>query len=59
MSAGDDRPVRVWDLTTGRLCGKGLTGPKTAAESIAVSNLDGRAVVVSGHWDGTIWTWSL
>lgn len=59
IAGSDDSAIRIWDLTTGRLYGKGLTGPKTAAESIAVSNLDGRAVVVSGHWDGTIWTWSL
>jgi Rad3-related DNA helicase len=36
-----------------------FTGPEKGAESIAIGNLAGRAVVVSGHWDGTIWTWNL
>ncbi len=59
IAGSDDNIIRIWDLATGRLYGNGLTGPDVAAESIAASNLGSRAVVVSGHWDGTIWTWSL
>ncbi len=59
IAGSDDSAIRIWDLATGRAYGHGLTGPRTAAESIAIINIDSRAVVVSGHWDGTIWTWSL
>ncbi len=59
IAGSDDDTIRIWDLATGRPYGTGLTGPDVAAESIAASNLGSRALVVSGHWDGTIWTWSL
>lgn len=59
ISGSDDNNIRIWDLATGRPYGNGLTGPDKGAESIAIGHLGGRATIVSGHWDGTIWTWSL
>ncbi|MEV6871620.1 WD40 repeat domain-containing protein [Amycolatopsis sp. NPDC051128] len=62
IAGSDDTSIRLWDLATGHTYGNGLTGPKKGAESIAIGNVgdvSGRAVVVSGHWDGTIWTWNL
>jgi hypothetical protein len=56
--AGAVGAIRIWGLYTGNPYGNGLTGPATAAESIAITTIDGRALVVSGHWDGTIWTWN-
>jgi WD40 repeat protein len=62
VAGSDDTAIRLWDLATGRTYGAGLTGPEKGAESIVIGNVGdvgGRAVVVSGHWDGTIWTWNL
>ncbi|GAA2374086.1 hypothetical protein Cme02nite_03080 [Catellatospora methionotrophica] len=57
VCGSDDSRIRVWDLSSGQPYGTGLTGPQTAAEAIAIGDLDGRTIVVSGHWDGSIWTW--
>ncbi|MFI6798441.1 hypothetical protein [Streptosporangium canum] len=59
ISGSDDNAIRMWDLATGRPYGDGLTGPEKGAESIAIGHFGSRAIVVSGNWDGTIWTWSL
>ncbi|MEU4251937.1 WD40 repeat domain-containing protein [Amycolatopsis sp. NPDC026612] len=59
IAGSDDGAIRLWDLATRRPYGNGLTGPRKGAESIAAGSQDGRALIVSGHWDGTIWTWSL
>jgi len=54
----DDGQTRVYDLALGRLHGLGLAGPAKAAECIAMAYDSARPFVVSGHWDGTVWTWS-
>ncbi|MBB5131524.1 WD40 repeat protein [Thermocatellispora tengchongensis] len=59
MSAGGDNTIRLWDLATGRPYGTGLAGPEGGVESIAIRDLGGRQVVVSGTYDGEIWTWIL
>lgn len=59
VASSDDSAIRLWDLATGRPYGAGLTGPDTAAESIAIGHLGDATMVVTGHWDGAIWTWSL
>ncbi|MBB5890589.1 WD40 repeat domain-containing protein [Kutzneria kofuensis] len=59
ISGSDDNIIRIWDLTTGHPYGNGLTGPNKGSESLAIGNFDAHALVVSGHWDGTIWAWSL
>jgi WD40 repeat protein len=59
VSAGDDRAVRVWDLTRGVPFGEPLTGHDGAANGVAVGTLEGRPVVVSGARDGTVRVWDL
>ncbi|MFD8530524.1 hypothetical protein ACFV0L_24205 [Streptosporangium canum] len=50
ISGSGDNAIRMWDLAT---------GPEKGAESIAIGHFGSRAIVVSGNWGGTIWTWSL
>jgi hypothetical protein len=59
ICGSDDAAVRILDVVTGRPYGSGLGGPSTAAVSMAATLIGGRAFVISGHWDGTIWTWHL
>lgn len=58
VTGSDDGETRVWDLALGRLHGLGLVGPEKGAESIDFGYDNGRPLIVSGNWDGTIWAWS-
>jgi WD40 repeat protein len=46
--------VRVWDLGTGDPVGGPFTGHTDAVFAVAVGELDGRPVVVSGSRDSTV-----
>ncbi|WP_243407395.1 hypothetical protein [Frankia canadensis] len=59
LAGSDDGAIRLWDLATARLYGPGLTGPGTGPEALGICSLNARTTVLSGHWDGTLWTWSL
>jgi WD40 repeat protein len=51
--------VRVWDLATGTLIGQPLTGHTDAVNAVAIAQLDGRSMIVSGGSLGTIDVWDL
>ncbi|WP_406312269.1 serine/threonine protein kinase [Streptosporangium sp. NBC_01639] len=55
---GDDRAVRVWDLATRKQLGRPFTGHNSGSHA-AVTELDGRPVVVSGGGDSTVRVWDL
>ena len=40
--------MRVWDLAAGAALGEPLTGHDDTVYAVAVGELDGRAVIVSG-----------
>ena len=48
ISGGSDRTVRVWDLATGAPIGDPFTGHSGPVNAVAVAELDGRPVVISG-----------
>ena len=48
VSGGDDGTVRVWDLATGTPVGDPFTGHTGSGAAVAVGELEGRPVVVSG-----------
>ena len=50
----------MWDLATGDAwSGDPFTGHTGAVRAVAVGELDGRPVVVSGSSDGTVRVWDL
>ena len=57
--AGRRRHQRVWDLATGAPIGAPFTGHTDAVFAVATAQLDGRPVVISGSFDGTVRTWDL
>ena len=73
VSGGGEGTVRVWDLASGTsrwpfaglffgrstLRSKPPRGHTRAVRSVAVGELDGRPVIVSGGYDGTVWVWNL
>ncbi|MGE3284749.1 MAG: hypothetical protein AB7J32_01450 [Pseudonocardia sp.] len=44
--------MRVWDLATGAPVGQPFTGHTSGVSSVAVGQLDGHPVAVSGSQDG-------
>ena len=54
VSGSGDRTVRVWDLATGAAVCDPFTGHNAWVRSVAVGQLDGRTIVVSGSddWHG-------
>jgi WD40 repeat protein len=52
-----DFTLRVWDLTTGAQISQPLTGHTNAVNAVAITQLDGRPIIVSGSSDTTIRTW--
>jgi WD40 repeat protein len=66
VSGSKDGAVRVWDLASGAPIGQPLTvrsvdplTDRTVVNAIAIAQLDGRPVVVSGSGDGTVQAWDL
>ncbi|WP_051752485.1 WD40 repeat domain-containing serine/threonine protein kinase [Streptosporangium amethystogenes] len=56
VAGGDDSTVRVWDLATREQIGSPFTGHTSGVESVAVTEVAGRPVVVSGGYDGVrVW----
>jgi WD40 repeat protein len=49
--------VRVWDAATGAPVGDPFTGHTGSVWSVAVGQVEGRAVVVSGGADATVRVW--
>jgi hypothetical protein len=49
----------VWDLEDGTPLGSPLTGHEVGVWAVAVGELHGRPVVVSGSGDGTMRVWSV
>ena len=57
--SGGDRTVRVWDLASGTPAGDPFTGHTDWVNAVAVGELDGRPVAVSGGDDRTVRVWDL
>jgi WD40 repeat protein/predicted Ser/Thr protein kinase len=55
----DDDALRVWDLNTGKPVGKPLIGHTGNVFCVAVGQLNGRAIAVSGGVDQTVRVWDL
>ncbi len=51
--------LRVWDVATGDPVGDPFTGHGDWVSAVAVGELDGRAVVVSGGWDQAVRVWDV
>jgi WD40 repeat protein len=49
----------VWDLGRGDPLGDPFTGDTGGVTAVAVGELDGRPIVVSGSWDSTVRVWDL
>ncbi|WP_327089242.1 hypothetical protein OIE66_01080 [Nonomuraea sp. NBC_01738] len=52
-------PVRVWDLATHKSFGEPLVGHTGLVSSVALGEVNGRAVAVTGSVDGTTRMWDL
>ncbi|PZG16680.1 hypothetical protein C1J01_20175, partial [Nonomuraea aridisoli] len=59
VTGGDDRTVRVWDLSTGSPVGKPLVGHTSGVYAVAVGELNGMTVAVTGGDDRTVRVWDL
>jgi WD40 repeat protein len=56
----EDTTLLVWDLLDWRLLGRPLAGHTQGTQAVAVTDVDGRPVAVTGGgWDGTVRLWDL
>ncbi|MER6000110.1 hypothetical protein ABT120_16185 [Nonomuraea angiospora] len=56
----EDTTLLVWDLLDWRLLGRLLTGHTQGTQAVAVTQVEGRPVAVTGGgWDGTVRLWDL
>ncbi|MFI5771053.1 WD40 repeat domain-containing protein [Streptomyces sp. NPDC051658] len=54
---GPDDTVRAWDLSTGEPVGEPLSVAHGRLATVAAVQMDGRALLVSGGWDGLVRVW--
>ncbi len=59
VAAVSSDEIRVFDLGSGQLVGQPLTGHSDIVWAVATTEVDGRPVLVSGGWDGTVRVWNL
>jgi hypothetical protein len=59
VTAGLDRTVRIWDLTTRTPIGDPLTGHTDAVRAVACTVLDNRPIAVTAGLDRTVRIWDL
>ena len=59
VSGGNDKTVRVWDLTSGAPRGEPLRGHEDWVTSVALGTLEDRPVIASGGLDKTVRVWDL
>ena len=56
----EDTTLLVWDLLDWRRLGRPLAGHTAGTQAVAVTEVDGRPVAVTGGgWDGTVRIWDL
>jgi WD40 repeat protein len=59
VTAGEDRTVRVWDLTTGTEVRSPISGHDGTVHAVTCTELNGRTVAITGCADGKTRVWDL
>jgi WD40 repeat protein len=59
VTSGQDRTVRIWDLTTGIPISGPLVGHTDSVTAVACTQLDGRPIAVTSGRDHMVQVWDL